>query len=410
MRLAVVGAGVSGLSVARLAEKAGFSATVFERSGHIGGIAFVEDVDGINFHRVGGHCFNTKHREVREFVFEDVLPKSRWNLIERKAKIYFKENYISYPIEYSINEIAKFDKKLASEIVLDFMLADHDEHENLEKWFVSHFGEALAREYFIPYNRKIWGRHPESMCSFWVRDKLPIPSKASFVSGLFDLGKDDMPHASFYYPKSGSQMEFLHSLSKGLNIKFNSNVNSINFVDGKPHIDGREYDFLVNTGPLDTAHRLLTDNPDWVEKESSKLKYNKVTTMLWRTEELGATWTYYPEDTTPFHRIIHIGNFCRPKKNYSITEVVGVVPEDDMIKYGREIPYLLSPIQYSVSDYAYVVFDNNTVTSRKKLLDYFESRGIFQLGRFGQWEYFNMDICIKNAMEVISKLEVLRYD
>ncbi len=72
---------------------------------------------------------------------------------------------------------------------------------------------------------------------------------------------------------------------------------------------------------------------------------------------------------------------------------------------GERFDYLLEPIDFHVSDHAYVVFDNNYKYSREKILNYIENQsGVYTLGRFGEWEYYNMDICIKSAMNLSKRI------
>ncbi|WP_328984051.1 hypothetical protein [Thiorhodovibrio winogradskyi] len=60
---------------------------ILESDNRIGGIAFVENVDGMPYHMVGGHCINCKNKAVLDFVFS-VFPKDNWNKIERKTDIH----------------------------------------------------------------------------------------------------------------------------------------------------------------------------------------------------------------------------------------------------------------------------------------------------------------------------------
>ena len=63
-------------------------------------------------------------------------------------------------------------------------------------------------------------------------------------------------------------------------------------------------------------------------------------------------------------------------------------------------PNLIKPIDFNVSDHAYVVFDDQYKESTDKIFEYLRQVGIKTLGRFGQWEYFNMDVCIFEAMKL----------
>jgi protoporphyrinogen oxidase len=233
---------------------------VLEKNSIFGGIARVKEIDGIPYHLVGGHCFNSKKPEVMKFVFEKILPESEWNQIERDAKIYFKEHIIDYPIEFSIKQIANFNADLALNITADFLNASGKEKENLSEWFKAKFGKTLAEEYLIPYNRKIWGLEPNSISSSWVKDKLPQPSKKQFFEALISKQKDNMPHSVFFYPKANSQNTFLSSLANGVNIIYDYQVDKIQKNSDKWIINSENvYDLLINTIPLKELPNLIVN-------------------------------------------------------------------------------------------------------------------------------------------------------
>lgn len=404
MKIGVLGAGISGLSFAKLVGS-DFEVEILEKNSIHGGIARTKDIDGIAYHTVGGHCFNSKYPEVMDFVFNTVLPKSKWHNVQRDAVIKMQGNEVSYPIEYAIQQIYAFDPELAMDITTDFLSAndDHD-YKNLEDWFRKKFGDTLAETYFLPYNAKIWNRPPNEMSPAWVEGKLPIPDKKSFFNGLISNESDKMPHSSFYYPDTNNQNTFIDSLAEGLNITYNYNVDTIKYdvATQKWMINNeKEYDLVVSTLPLNVMPGLITNVPAEIAEEAKKLKYNKVTTMLWETENTKRTWTYVPESENFFHRYIHIGNFFNPKRNYSITEVVGEKTYDEMVENGKKDPFLLRPVAYNVSNHAYVVFDDNYSTSTAKIKNYLVENNIYPLGRFGEWQYYNMDVCIKSSMDLV---------
>ena len=130
--------------------------------------------------------------------------------------------------------------------------------------------------------------------------------------------------------------------------------------------------------------------------------------MLWETKPTNRTWTYLPGKDTIFHRYIHIGSFFKPKKNYTITECVGEKSYDEMLESGIKDQFLIKPLDYHVSDHAYVVFDDNYKTSKENITKYLDNIGIHSIGRFGEWEYYNMDICIKSAMKLAKNIEELK--
>jgi len=404
MKICIIGAGITGLTAGKLLSK-DYGVTIYEKESNIGGIARTKNVDGVAYHTVGGHCLNSKNKAVIDFIFNEVLEREKWHLVKRDAKINFHGKIISYPIEFAIREIASFDENLAFQITKDFMSTEDREVDNLADWFKAKFGETLANEYFIPYNKKIWQMKPSEMSHLWVYDKLPIPNKKNFFKALISNNEDTMPHKTFFYPNSNNQNTFIEALANELNIITNYKVTSIEKIAGKWIINNRyKYDVVINTMPLNILPLVLKNTPSEIIDESKKLKYNKVTTMIWKTKPINYTWTYYPSEDTIFHRHIHIGNFFEPKKNYTITEAIGEHTYEEMVEYGKKYNYLIEPLDYNVSDHAYVVYDKNYKEATTKIKDYLDQIGIYTIGRFGEWEYYNMDICMEKAFNLIEKI------
>nr|WP_294895775.1 NAD(P)-binding protein [uncultured Pedobacter sp.] len=403
MKIGIVGAGVSGLSIAKLLS-AYYRVEILESNDVVGGIARTKNINGVPYHPVGGHCFNSKYPEVLDFVFKEVLAKENWNVIKRKSAIQFQNHLIPYPIEYSVKEIFKFDQTLAINIVRDFLDTDkQQDYRNLDEWFRGKFGDALAENYFIPYNHKIWNLHPAEMNHTWVKDKLPVPDKESFIKNFFEHQRDEMSHYTFYYPKGNHLNTFIEGLASNLDIKLNYQVQQIkkNKEKSKWVINNeKEYDIIISTIPLNIIPSLISDCPKQVLDDAKKLKYNKVSTMLWESHETENTWTYIPKKDSIFHRYIHISNFSNSEKNHTITESIGERTFSEMEECGKKDPFLIKPLDFNISNHAYVVFDQNYDDCKFTVKKYLEQIGIYTLGRFGEWEYYNMDICIKKSLEL----------
>ena len=60
MKICVIGAGITGLTVAKaLSDR--HQVEIYEKESDIGGIAKVKSVNGVAYHTVGGHCMNYKN-------------------------------------------------------------------------------------------------------------------------------------------------------------------------------------------------------------------------------------------------------------------------------------------------------------------------------------------------------------
>ncbi|EAJ6238318.1 nucleotidyl-sugar pyranose mutase [Campylobacter coli] len=409
-KIGIIGAGISGMSIARLL-KDDFEVEVLEKFNNVGGIARTKDVGGKPYHINGGHCFNSKFDDVLDFVFNTVLDKDKWNYLPRKAEILFKNNWVTYPIEFSTKEIDSFDTSLAFQITKEMFNASYEKGKNLEEWFINHFGLTLAKEYFIPYNTKIWGIAPKNMDNVWIEDekqmKLPVPTKESFYKSLVGKITDKMSHAAFYYPKTNNQNTFIEAIGEGVDILTNYDVKDITKENNQWIVNGeKKYDILINTSPLDLIPQILKNIPIKALSCFNKLKYNKVTNIFWETDgSLDITWGYIPDPSIGFHRISNTGSIVQPKGNFCTTEAIGEIPYDRLVEEGQKIPFLKKPLDYNVTEHAYVFFDLNYIKAKTGAISYLDSLGIYSHGRFGEWEYYNMDVCIKRSIDLAKNIK-----
>lgn len=243
----------------------------------------------------------------------------------------------------------------------------------------------------------------------WVNEKLPIPTKDMFFNSLISEISDSMPHSSFYYPTSNNSKSFIDALAKSVNIKYDINITNIRFnkATNKWILNNTfEYDILINTSPLNELPIKLENAPDFIVDAAKKLKYNSISTVLWKTKETKSTWTYLPDPNNIFHRYIHIGNYCYPQTPYSISETVGKIDYNKLVIDNKnKNSFLIEAIDYHQSKHAYVLFDESYTSNRMKIKEYLKEIGLYSIGRFGDWEYYNMDICIKQSIELAKKIK-----
>ena len=76
-----------------------------------------------------------------------------------------------------------------------------------------------------------------------------------------------------------------------------------------------------------------------------------------------------------------------------------------MVEYGKKFDYLIEPLDYNISDYAYVVYDQNYKDATTNVKEYLKSINLHTIGRFGEWEYYNMDMCMESAFKLCKMIE-----
>ncbi|BCJ93392.1 O-antigen synthesis protein WbyH [Anaerocolumna cellulosilytica] len=412
MKVAVLGAGVSGITIAKKLVEKNIDVVVYEKCSEAGGLAKTRITDNYVYDLHGGHIFNSKHKEIVDWVFS-FLPKEQWQYSVRNAKIYFNGRYVSYPFELSLSELESED---ATNCIYDFMMSQQgDEPDNFHDWLIWNFGQAIAEYYMIPYNAKIWSYSLKEMETRWMQGKMPLPEKKDIIRSLLlkDPKERKMPHSTYYYPLNGGIQTMINALTKGLDIKLNTPVIKIENLNGKWLINGEgNYDRVISTLPLP----ILSDTielPNKVISAIRDLKYNSLTTMLYKCPETDLSWLYIPSSDYKSHRVCYQGAFSTyacPTGCSAAIEVIGNKFEvkQDILEKQSIIPAqlgLYDLIDTEYAEFAYVIHDKNYRKNTNIIKDYFNAIDNFDLlGRFATWNYNNMDICMLDAFKLAENI------
>lgn len=409
MKIAVLGAGVSGLTAARRLSDKGFDVVVYEKCDKAGGLAKTRITNGYVYDPHGGHIFNSKHQEVVDWVFS-LFPKSEWQFNVRNAKILFKDKYISYPFELSLCEL---DMQDAVDCVHDFILAKNGEKpDNYRDWLVWNFGRGIAERYMLPYNEKIWAYPLEKMETSWMEGKMPLPDKKEMIASMLlkDPTERKMPHSTFYYPLHGGIQSMIDKISEGLDLRTGQEIKSIAKRETKYIINNSEaFDYVISTIPLPELSRAM-ELPDRVKKAIDGLKFNSLTTVLCKCPETDISWLYVPDKEYRMHRIGYqsaLTPYAAPTGTGSgAIEIIGSRFEvtKDIIRQKGVAPEKLElseVLDYQFTDYAYVIHDLDYGKNKAEVLNYFDGINDFSLlGRFATWNYKNMDLCMLDAFRL----------
>lgn len=416
MKIAIVGTGISGLSIANMLNKQ-HEVKLFERAPKAGGLIKCERVQDCLFHKVGGHVFNAKNTEVLDWFWSHFDREDEFVKAKRKAKVFFNDAIIGYPIE---NYIYLFDKETIKKIIPELLTLQCQpkrspfEYDNFESFLQNSFGNTLYETYFKPYNRKIWQTDLSTVAMEWLEGKLPMPNiQDIFESNILREEEDNMVHSTFYYPKENGSQFIVDRLKQGLDITTNAEVTAITKNGEQLQLpSGESFDKMIYCGDVRKLPKFCKDILSEAGVDVSaieQLRSNGTSNLFCETDDNDISWLYIPQDFTKAHRIIYTGNFSDSNNRGSarktcVVEFSGKVDYDTMVEEIKKLPGNLSPISYNYEPNSYVIQDKQT---RKLIQDAkaaLKQKNIYLLGRFAEWEYYNMDKAIEASFNLRNEM------
>ncbi len=283
MAIAIVGAGVCGLTIAGQLARAGTPVTVLERDGAVGGLAKTFRY-GAHAFDVGPHRFHTEDARVaavvREAMGRELLEIPRASAVRAFGALH------PWPLRPRV--LWSLPPRLLLRGALDALRRERPEGDSFEAEIVGRYGRTLYETFFAPYTRRFLDREPAGVHRDWARagvDRAVIDRRVR-ASGLIDLARGALVPRSvettFLYPRSGVG-RFAESLAEevtalGGTIRLGrpasalevdgDRVTSVTVGDERFPCDG-----VVWTGPIGHALRLLGGEEPALEFRSTIL-YN----------------------------------------------------------------------------------------------------------------------------------------
>jgi protoporphyrinogen oxidase len=417
----VIGSGISGLSISQMLEKS-FNVVILEKDEKIGGLIKCERIEGNLFHKVGGHVFNSKNNQVLEWFWKHFDRDAEFTMARRNAKIFLEDRFIGYPIENFLYQLSDDDiNTIIKELLSALSIKNNDvsQYNNFEDFLIGTFGKKLYEIYFGPYNTKIWNTDISKVPLEWLEGKLPMPQIEEIIlNNIIKKDESTMVHASFYYPKNEGSQFIVNRLSEGLEIKSSFNVTKIAFDNFEKIIvnDTLSCDELIYCGDI----RLLSETIEIDDTELNlalqevlHLPSNGTSNVLCETDETELSWLYLPEAKFKAHRIIYTGNFSdtnnsNGSRKTCVVEFSGIQSVEFMKKELSRLPGNLEMISYNQEENSYIIQHEDTRAKIIKVKSLLKQYNISLLGRFAEWEYYNMDKCIESAL-VLEKELTLKY-
>lgn len=412
----VVGSGISGLSMARMLAD-NYEVEVLEAAPKQGGLIKCDRIDGNLFHRVGGHVFNSKNKVVLDWFWKHFNREEEFLKAQRNAKILFDDKLIGYPLENYLYQLPEPQVREIVAELLEMIAAQKPEektYDNFRDFLIGNFGTKLYNLYFGPYNSKIWNTDISKVPLEWLDGKLPMPQiKEVIISNILKREEEGMVHATFYYPKRNGSQFIIDRLAEGLNINLSSPLTNL-ANDGKQLMvnNNSTADVVVYCGDVRKLSSIISIEDEVLQEALESVKdfaSNGTSNVLCETDANDISWLYLPEEKYKAHRIIYTGNFSDTNnegtnRRTCVVEFSGKQEHADMINELERLPGNLKPLAFNYEPNSYIIQDKETRSKVQHLKKQLAKYNIYLLGRFAEWEYYNMDKCIEAAMELNAQL------
>jgi len=391
----ILGAGPSGLSIAHTLIKNSIKADeilVLETENESGGLCRSKNVDGKPLDIGGGHFLDVRKKDVLQMLFE-FLPEREWVSHSRVAKINLRGQQIDHPLEGNLWQFPKADQvDYLESIARTGSVAGDLMPESFEAWVDWKLGGRIAKEYMIPYNRKIWSMELSRLGTYWLYKLPDVSFRDTLRSCLEGKPFGDLPaHGTFLYPKDYGYGEVWRRMgvALGKSLRTNSPVTSIDIE--KKVVNGiYQGEVIINTIPWSIWPN-ITDIPKEIEFFIKKLVHIPIDVDYF-PERLPteAHWIYEPNEAFSYHRILVRHNFC-PNSN-------GYWTETNSVRSSSEIHFRHR------NQYAYPVNTIEKPQAVQKILEWAESKNIIGAGRWGTWEHMNSDVAVAEGIKTANKL------
>lgn len=356
----VVGAGISGATIARQLAEKGARVTVLEKRNHIAGNCYdYINPSGIRMNKYGPHLFHTNSERVWSYLQRF----SEWTPWKHKVMGCINDEYFPIPINIdSVNILCKSD--IQTEEHMKEWLSKHTipntEPTNSEEVALARVGPYLYEKVFKGYTMKQWDKSPVDLNPS-VLARIPVRTNwdphyfSDKYQALPTKGYTAMVESMLYHPNITVQLEKDYS------------------HDMRPL-----YDYVFYTGPIDAYYA----SAGYEKLEYRSLRFEEETLEIDSYQPLGQI--NYPSLEQSFTRIIEYKHFL----NQDVSGVTTIVRE---YSTSEGEPYYPVPTEKNQAIYK----------QYQALAAEDEKNGVFFVGRLANYKYYNMDAAILAALEAV---------
>lgn len=363
MKILIVGAGLSGATLAERFASDGHEVTVVEKRSHIGGNTHdYIDENGIRIGTYGAHITHSHSKR-----FWDYMSKfTTFNTYKHRVKSMVNGKLVPVPVNIDTVNIL-FDENIKTEKEMTNWLERRQykgKVENSEDAALARVGDELYKLMFRGYTKKQWDLYPEELEPS-VLERIPV--RTDFYDRYFSDRYEGLPNEG--YTNMVENM-LSHEL---ITIKLNTD-----YFEQKDNLGS--FDMTFFTGPIDR----------YFNNKLGKLQYRSLrfeNEVIDRESFQELPVINYPGLDTDFTRIVEHKLF------YGLGDKNKTVITKEFSSWEGEEYY---PVPTPRNRELYAKY--------QKLAEKLEKDGTYFVGRLASYKYVNMDQAVLNALELYDKV------
>lgn len=382
-KIIVVGAGLSGATIARLLAESGKDVIVVDKRENIGGNVYdYVDKNGITIQQYGAHAFHTNDKGVYEFLSKF----TEWRNYEHKVLARVRKDKL-IPVPFNLTSLFEMyplakgenvKQILINEYGLDAKVSVLQMRKHLNPT-IREFADFVYKNVYSVYTLKLWGYKPEQLGDA-VMGRVPVR-----------ISNDDRYCTDQYQcmPQNGFTEMVANILRHPkIRLKLRTDIRKeITLSNGQVYFGGKPLDgILIYTGCVDELF-----NYKYGVLPYRSLKF-KLKTEKCSSYQQSAVINY---TTSASHtRITEFTKFtCKPQENTVISKEYPV-----RFKKGRNVPYYPIPIDKNLKHYE----------KYKTMAEQYKN--LYLLGRLATYKNINMDEAVRNAINLYEQIEGEEFD
>lgn len=271
MKIAIIGAGPSGLAAAYELTRRKIDVDIYESRKEAGGLSASIQLWGENIELGPHYLLKNTDEDVKNLIHE-LLGKNNLHHYKRLTRIYLENKYIVYPPKpMALMKILGFKHTILTIIAFcnPFLPAIYKRRANsYENYVKKHLGSHIFNRFFRQYTEKLWGIPCSEINEDYAISLIGVGSLNSTTLLKKVLGQEKgKNHIDCIYPKKGMSMlwkALKQTIEKqGGAFYFSADIKQIS-LNGNPSLElpentTKEYDYIISTIPETKLLQLIND-------------------------------------------------------------------------------------------------------------------------------------------------------